>query len=885
MRTPRFYDFRKRGNWYRLVPSTSIVLFFLTMAMMLWTLDTREGEQLRTSLARDALWAEQTLQLRMEDNLNQVTELARGAGRGDLDESGFQIQSSQFLANTPELIGIVRADTGMILRWIAPYEAGFLTPGSGLSGESASAFVEARIRERPIYSAPYQGPAGDWRFELQVPIFRDGQFVGSMVAIFSAGSLIRRLPPAWFAEKYQLELVDKSGRELARNAQNRLRNELYETLALPGTGLSIVARPVKSAVTQSHLLQTGLIGGLTLLTLLSLVSLNRHIHRRQDAERERDRVYRLSQELLGVVRRDTTILQVNPAFGQALGYPGETLVGTSFLNYLYPDARETAREIFERLFEVDGADRFEETRVVTRGGEVRWIVWALSPLRDSGVVYLAGRDITAEKQAEEALKREFAFRQAMEDSLVVGIRAIDLTGRITYVNPAFCTITGFSAAELIGILPPYPYWRDGEGQAENRRNMELALSGAAPREGFETVLCRKNGTEFHAHLLVSPLIDPEGQHAGWMTALTDITDRQEARRRLEASHERFVTVIEGLDAAVAVVDPSSHELLFCNQRYRHWFALRDDPGGSGYCDLALLPLLERGRDDDEIDVELEQAETGRWLSIRRRPVRWVDGRQVSMVLLTDITEAHENAARYEAQLEKLQATSRLVTMGEMASTLAHELNQPLSAIANYQAGCIERLRQGRATPESLLPVMEKITAQAERAGKIVRRVREFVKQSEPNRQPCRVPDIVEATLAIAEIEARRLGTQVEVMLAPGLNPVLADPILIEQVLINLMKNGLEAMQDVPLGERYLTVRALQTSARRIEISIADRGPGVPDALKLRLFDAFFTTKPEGMGMGLNICRTIIEFHQGQLWVEDGPDGGSIFRFTLPVYEA
>lgn len=454
MRTPRFYDFRKRGNWYRLVPSTSIVLFFLTMAMMLWTLDTREGEQLRTSLARDALWAEQTLQLRMEDNLNQVTELARGAGRGDLDESGFQIQASQFLANTPELIGIVRADTGMILRWIAPYEAGFLTPGSGLSGESASAFVEARIRERPIYSAPYQGPAGDWRFELQVPIFRDGQFVGSMVAIFSAGSLIRRLPPAWFAEKYQLELVDKSGRELARNAQNRLRNELYETLALPGTGLSIVARPVKSAVTQSHLLQTGLIGGLTLLTLLSLVSLNRHIHRRQDAERERDRVYRLSQELLGVVRRDTTILQVNPAFGQALGYPGETLVGTSFLNYLYPDARETAREIFERLFEVDGADRFEETRVVTRGGEVRWIVWALSPLRDSGVVYLAGRDITAEKQAEEALKREFAFRQAMEDSLVVGIRAIDLTGRITYVNPAFCTITGFSATELIGILPP-----------------------------------------------------------------------------------------------------------------------------------------------------------------------------------------------------------------------------------------------------------------------------------------------------------------------------------------------------------------------------------------------------------------------------------------------
>ncbi|MBI3145732.1 MAG: GHKL domain-containing protein, partial [Pseudogulbenkiania sp.] len=374
-------------------------------------------------------------------------------------------------------------------------------------------------------------------------------------------------------------------------------------------------------------------------------------------------------------------------------------------------------------------------------------------------------------------------------------------------------------------------------------------------------------------------------HTGWMTAMTDITERQEAKQRLEASHERFVTVIEGLDAAVAVVDPASHELLFCNQLYRHWFdpdnTLGQEDGSC--CDLRLAFLM-RDADRPELDLQLQLEDPPRWLSARRRRVRWVDGRTTLMVILTDITQQHEAEQRYEQQMEKLQATSRLVTMGEMASTLAHELNQPLSAIANYQAGCIERLRQGRASAESLLPVMEKITAQAERAGKIVRRVREFVKQSEPDRKPCQLTDIVEATLAIADIEARRYAASIVLQLPPRLPEVCVDPILIEQVLLNLIKNGIEAMQETEPARRQLTVSADVQNPRRVEVAIADRGHGVPAELKGRLFDAFFTTKKEGMGMGLNICRTIIEFHQGQLWVEDNPGGGSIFRLTLPVTE-
>ncbi|MCP9760104.1 GHKL domain-containing protein, partial [Aquitalea sp. S1-19] len=266
-------------------------------------------------------------------------------------------------------------------------------------------------------------------------------------------------------------------------------------------------------------------------------------------------------------------------------------------------------------------------------------------------------------------------------------------------------------------------------------------------------------------------------------------------------------------------------------------------------------------------------------------VRWVNGCDAEMILLDDITAQREAEQRYQSQLIQMQATSRLVTMGEMASTLAHELNQPLAAIANYQAGCVARIRQGKSSAEALLPVMQKITEQAERAGKVVRRVREFVKQSEPDRRPCLLADIIEATLSIADIEARRLGAVIELQLAADLPAVWVDPILIEQVLLNLIKNGIEAMQQLERPQRVLTITTHQLDARQIRLAIRDRGHGVPESIRGQLFDAFFTTKPDGMGMGLNICRSIIEMHQGQLRLDAAKEGGSVFSITLPVAES
>jgi C4-dicarboxylate-specific signal transduction histidine kinase len=311
----------------------------------------------------------------------------------------------------------------------------------------------------------------------------------------------------------------------------------------------------------------------------------------------------------------------------------------------------------------------------------------------------------------------------------------------------------------------------------------------------------------------------------------------------------------------------------------------------------VVPLPERGdyRADPRgieapdapcelFDGELLQPRTGRWYHVREQAVLWVDGRVVRLGIATDITDRRKTAEIARQQEERIARTARLITLGEMASMLAHELNQPLSAIANYCNGCAARMQAG-AGAEELLPAMQKAAAQAERAGKIIARIRAFVKKSEPRRRATPVSAILEEALALVEIDARRRGIRLSVELAPGLPDVHADQIMIEQVLLNLARNGFDAMKDALNEERVLAVKARAGAGHFVEIAVIDRGHGIGEEGLEHLLQPFVTTRDEGMGMGLAICRSIIEFHDGRLTAEPNSEGGTIFTFTLPIEEA
>ncbi|MGE5475568.1 MAG: PAS domain S-box protein [Bacteroidales bacterium] len=384
-------------------------------------------------------------------------------------------------------------------------------------------------------------------------------------------------------------------------------------------------------------------------------------------------------------------------------------------------------------------------------------VWSLWALR---------RHIRRRLAAEQALRAEHAFRKAMEDSLTVGMRARDLEGRITYVNPAFCTMVGWSAEELVGCVPPMPYWSP-DAMEETLQWHRRVMAGDAPPDGFEIQFQRRNGERFWALIYEAPLIGADGVQAGWMASVLDVTERKRAE-------------------------------------------------------------------------EMERL-----------------------------------------QLEKLQRNGRLITMGEMASTLAHELNQPLSAIASYNTGCLNRLASGTFDGEELRAALTKLGVQAQRAGQIIRRVHDFVRKSEPRLQDCDINSVVEDTVGFIEFDAKSRGVALSVELAPERPQVTADRILLEQVMLNLARNGIEAMAQTPAAQRRLSIRVAMADGHAV-VSIADSGPGIAAEAAADLFQPFYTTKSEGMGMGLNICRSIIESHQGRLWFEPADGGGAVFRFSLPA---
>lgn len=472
--------------------------------------------------------------------------------------------------------------------------------------------------------------------------------------------------------------------------------------------------------------------------------------------------------------------------------------------------------------------------------------------------------------AEAALIAETGFRRAMENSMSTGMRVFDMYGRIAYVNPAFCRMIGWNEADLIGRTAPFPYWLPGRHQ-QHQDILDLLMSGRTPSSGLEVEAQRRDGSRFTARMYVSPLRDPNGEQIGWMTSMTDITEPKRIREALTAAHERFMTVLEGLDDAISVVadTPEGLELLFANRTYRRIFGAQPN----GHSELMGGRL---GRFTDET-VETFSLSAQRWFEVHHRMLAWTDARRVRLQVARDITErrTHEEASR--VQQEKIQLTSRLTTMGEMASSLAHELNQPLTAISNYSMGAVAMVKSGRYNPDTLVEALEKAAAQAERAGKIISRIREFVKRSEPRRQHVPVMKILDNAVAFADIDARKRQIKIELSLPTPIPDVLADPILIEQVLLNLLKNGIEAMEnsDYPILHVYVT----PLEGNLLEIAVVDRGYGLKDPE--RLFEPFYSTKNEGLGMGLNICRTIIESHHGRLWAVDNPDGGTIFRFTLP----
>ncbi|MBE9610185.1 PAS domain-containing sensor histidine kinase [Chitinilyticum piscinae] len=514
------------------------------------------------------------------------------------------------------------------------------------------------------------------------------------------------------------------------------------------------------------------------------------------------------------------------------------------------------------------------------GAWVRLGIWGLVLsflLLLAWMLRLMKQRLLERQQAERELTDEILFRSAMENSLVSGLWAMDRDGRMIYVNPAFAQMVGWRSMELVGCRAPLPFW-PAEQLQECTATYEAMLRGECPPNGFESRFVRRDGERFDVRLYTSRLVDSAGQERGWMASLYDITELRQEKEALAASRQQLLTVLDGLMAAVSVWDMQTGELRYRNGHHATTFRLPEDAGA-----VCLLPMQhDRSQPGEGVVADCYDQLSARWYQVQRRPIVWVDGRGAWLEIATDITAQRQAEDADRVRDEKLQLTARLVSMGELASSLAHELNQPLAAIASYSAACGSLLDM----PEPALPkvraTLDKIGEQSRRAGKIIRGIREFVLKRQPTSEWFSIDELLEMPKQLLEPLARRSSASIVVNLPRRLPQVCGDRVMLEQVIFNLLRNAIEAMADTPVERRSVSVTASRDD-HYVIIHVADHGSGLAEPA--RLFQPFFSTKPDGMGMGLNICRSIIEQHRGHLWAEANPEGGTVFSFRLPLIQA
>jgi two-component system sensor kinase FixL len=466
-----------------------------------------------------------------------------------------------------------------------------------------------------------------------------------------------------------------------------------------------------------------------------------------------------------------------------------------------------------------------------------------------------------------------------------------LDGVVTDWNQGAEAIFGYVAGEIVGkpiaiLLPPGLESEEADILARIRKGERI--------ENFETRRRRKDGGIIDVNVTVSPVHDERGQMIGAFKVARDITASKKAGTALKEREAHLQSVLDTVPDAMIVINTRGIMQSFSATAEKLFGYRAEEVMGQNVS--ILMPEPYSSQHDSYLARYLATGERriiglGRLVVGQRRdgstfPMELSVGearsgeRRFFTGFVRDLTERQEAKQRFQDLQAELIFMSRFTALGEMASTLAHELNQPLTAATSYLNGARRLLDRGRPEDQpEIRAAIESAAGQALRAGQIIKRLREFVSRGESDRNPQDLRQLVEEASALAQVGARESGVRVSFAFDPNAGLVMVDRIQIQQVILNLMRNALEAM-DEQGGRKELHVSTRLLNNQTIEVAVADTGPGIAPDIMARLFQPFVTSKRQGMGVGLSISRTIVEAHGGILTAEPAPEGGTIFRMTL-----
>jgi PAS domain S-box-containing protein len=619
----------------------------------------------------------------------------------------------------------------------------------------------------------------------------------------------------------------------------------------------------------------------------------------------------------------------NRAAERMLGYAASEMIGRPVSVLAVPDRPDEMPEILERIKRGERIEPYQTLRR-RKDGTVIHVSLSVSPLYDaSGRITGASkilRDITAQVRAQQELAEQRERLRVTLRSIGDAVIATGTQGGVTYLNPVAETLTGWTSEEAAGrpLEEIFRIINEQSRQTVQNPVARVLREGKIVGLANHTLLISRNGKELAIDDSAAPIRDVRGEMMGVVLVFRDVSEKRAAEKlaaaqaaELRHSEERLATVMRHLPVGVGVIDTKGHVVIanpawkaFLRgdipsvdlQEARRWRAVSpegrpvapsDYPGQRALRGEEVLPGINFLRKED--------AGVERWMRVSAVPLRDQTGQITgALAMLQDIDEerraeaqraellAKERALEIEKALRETEAelarVTRALSLGELASSIAHEVNQPLAGVVTNAEAGLRWLSGDTPNIEEAKESLAMIAEDGARAGEVIRRLREFLKKRRPETAPLDINEVVREAVALTRAELERREVEIRMELSGNLPPVSGDRIQLQQVIVNLIMNGAEAIADTGASRKLVAISRRSVDGR-ILVAVRDSGVGIRAEDMPRMFDAFFTTKATGMGMGLSISRSILEAHGGRIWAEANEGPGLTVQFSLPVQQA
>jgi len=643
---------------------------------------------------------------------------------------------------------------------------------------------------------------------------------------------------------------------------------------------------------------------------VAILETNNDITGRKRAEaalRETERKYQeLVEHANSIIlhwQRDGRIIHLNE-FGQRFfGYTESEIRGRHVIGTIVPETESRGRDLHTLMDEIcanPSAFAQNVNENMRRNGERVWIAWTnkvlLNPVGEVTEILSIGADITARKRAEQALRRSEAYLAEAQRLTHTGSWAWNpATRQSLYWSDEMFRIFGLNPQE--GVPSTETFWQRIHPE-DLDRTRELLLGAAAGNMEYEHDhrIVLPDGTVKHIHAIGHPVLDENGKVAEYVGTAVDVTERKRAEEALHESETRFRTFVDHAADALFILDFEQGTVVDVN---------RSACESLGYTRQELIgmtpmafdvnlgqPALESFAErtaagETVIDTHWHRRKDGSLFPVEVHTSQyWYGGRRFLLKLARDISDrlrAEEQRQRLHQLEADLAHINRVSMMGELTASIAHEVNQPLSGVVSNGGACLRWLAGDAPNVEEAREAARRIVRDGKRAGEVIARVRALVKRAATPSEKLDLNEIIREVLALVGDEAKRKSVNIRTQFADDLLPISGDRVQLQQVMLNLVMNAIEAMSSVEERPRELLITTRNIDADQVLVTVKDSGPGIDPNTLDKIFDPFYTTKPGGMGMGLSISRSILQAHGGRLWAaaKDGP--GTIFHFSLPKY--